>query len=91
LFTFCAHLKGDFYQTNPIFSNKINGLSFRVALETSDLEIADVRISSHFRPSLSLAASSKARYTPLRRASAVTVPKTGDASAQDPLEPLNGQ
>ncbi len=31
------------------------------------------------------AASSKAKNTPLRRASVVTVPKTGDASPQDPL------
>ena len=78
LFSFYSALKGNFCQTNPIFSNKINGSSFRDTLETTDLENTGWKISPHFGTRQSPAMSSKARYRPLRRASVVTVPKTGD-------------
>ena len=60
-------------------------------MEITESDDAGVWKFPHFGAGRFPAASSTAKYSPLRRASAVTVPKTGDASAQDPLEPLNGQ
>ena len=54
-------------------------------MEITESDDAGVWKFPHFGDSRFPAASSKARYTPLRRASVVTVPKSGDASAQDPL------